>query len=180
MRGEFPFFVFERSRDIELEAGFILAGSLVIDEPKPVKGEHPPEQVTEAANAIIQKLTEMAQSALLPDDAIIYGWRDGLKPVNAVDNDELIAAWAKERICIAVRIDLRTDGHLRLGFIPTKNRESRAERKQHRRGQPASKLGAAFTNPAPHAVNPAVLFVQIRLRTAGKMLPQRFHRTRPA
>ena len=83
--------------------------------------------------AIVQRLTEMAQSALLPDDAMVIGWRGGREPVNAVDidDDALLAAWAKGRLSIVLRIDpredaddLRIDGDVfqQFGFIPNENR----------------------------------------------------------
>jgi hypothetical protein len=53
----------------------------------------------------------------VPDDAMVYGWPGGIRPPNAdetVDNDKLMAAWANERVSIAVRIDPRNDGLVRL------------------------------------------------------------------
>ena len=73
----------------------------------------------------------MAQSALLPDDAMVIGWRGGREPVNAVDIDDDAAGSlrAKGRLSIVLRIDpreddLRIDGDVfqQFGFIPNENR----------------------------------------------------------
>ena len=132
VRGEFPRFMFVRRRDIELKAGLLLAGNLILDEAKPRDGEAPPDLMKQEVPAIVQRLTEMAQSALLPDDAMVIGWRGGREPVNAVDidDDALLAAWAKGRLSIVLRIDprdaddLRIDGDVfqQFGFIPNENR----------------------------------------------------------
>jgi hypothetical protein len=109
-RDEFPRFVFVGRSDIELGAGFILAGNLILDEPK-LSGEDLPDLMEQEVPAIVQGLTEMAQSALLPDDAMVIGWRGGRQPVNAVDidDDALMGAWAKGRLSVVVRIDPRED-----------------------------------------------------------------------
>jgi hypothetical protein len=111
---EMPLFIFERRHDIELEAGFILAGRLIIDLPKQLKLKRRQQRML---TDIIQQLTHRAQSGQMPDDAIVLGWRDGYRPPNADDNisnDELMASWAKDRLTIAVRVDPRKAGLLRI------------------------------------------------------------------
>ena len=112
-----PAFIFNRRRDIELEAGFVLAGSLIVDIPKWAKAAKLKRRHERLITNIIQQLTDMARSGQMPDDAIIYGWPGGIRPPNAddiVDNDKLMAAWARERIQIVIRIDPRNDGLMRM------------------------------------------------------------------
>jgi hypothetical protein len=109
-----PAFVFKRQHDIELEAGFILAGYLVVDLPQE---EELTEDQQQMLVAIIRHLTDGAQSGRMPADALVYGWHGGGgRPGNAVDtgNDEVMAAWARDCLRIAVRIDPRDDGRIRL------------------------------------------------------------------
>jgi hypothetical protein len=109
-----PVFVFKRRRDIEHEAGLILAGHLIVDVPKSRK--KPKQREQQMIVEIVQRLTAQAQSGQMPDDAIVYGWPGGCRPANAVDvdNDALMASWAKERLVIGVRVDPRNDGYVRL------------------------------------------------------------------
>jgi hypothetical protein len=111
---EMPLFIFVRRSDIERETGLILAGQLIVDIPK--KTKKPKRRQQQMINEIMQQLTDGARSGQLPADTIVYGWRGGCRPANAVDvdNDALMAAWAKERIVIAVRVDPRNDGHVRV------------------------------------------------------------------
>jgi hypothetical protein len=67
-----PVFVFERRRDVELEAGYILAGDLVVNIPKPKPSDEIPAQAQRMTAAIIQKLIGMFESGRIPDDAILY------------------------------------------------------------------------------------------------------------
>jgi hypothetical protein len=102
-----PAFVFERRRRIELEAGFILAGQLIVDirKGKKLKPSH-----ERRVQAIVASLLDFVQSGEMPEDALIYGWPDDKRPPDAdetVDNDALMAAWAKDRMAIVVRIDPR-------------------------------------------------------------------------
>jgi hypothetical protein len=108
-----PVFVFARRHDIEVEAGFILAGNLIVDL---LKKTEPTEDEKQMVAAIIQQLTDAAQSGRMPDDAVVYGWRGGHRPPNAVDidDDKLMAAWAKDRCLITLRVDPRSDGLVRL------------------------------------------------------------------
>jgi hypothetical protein len=114
-----PAFVFERSRHVELEAGFVLAGQLIVDIPKgKLKGRH-----KRIVQGIIQRLTTEARSGRMPTDALVFGWhgaaklaKEGLaRPPNAVDtsNDEIMSAWAARSIVCAVRVDPRNDGLMR-------------------------------------------------------------------
>jgi len=109
-----PVFVFMRRHDIERETGLILAGQLIVDIPKSRKKPRRREQQMVAK--IVQRLTAAAQSGQMPDDAIVYGWPGRSRPANAVDvdDDALMASWAKERVVIGVRIDPRNDGYLRI------------------------------------------------------------------
>ena len=123
-----PYFCFARRRDIELEGGFTLAGQLVLDElcPKNDKQEARLQQVSER---ILKLLMAEVGAGRMPDGAMIFGWR------NAVDtnNHALMAAWAKDRITIAVRIDPRPSGTpiidsdimQQMGLIP--NAEGKAQ-----------------------------------------------------
>jgi hypothetical protein len=111
-----PAFVFWRRRDIELEAGFILAGQLIVDLPN--EGEVTQHE-QEMVSAIVQQLTAAAQSGELSDaNDLVVGWRspDGCPPENAadIDDDALMSSWAKDRLAITVRVDPRDDGLLRV------------------------------------------------------------------
>jgi hypothetical protein len=66
VRGEFPRFIFVRRRDIELKVGLLLAGNLILDEAKPRNGAALPDLMKQEVPAIVQRLTEMAQSARSP------------------------------------------------------------------------------------------------------------------
>jgi hypothetical protein len=110
-----PAFVFERRHDIELEAGFTLAGHLIVDLPRNLKKLTENEQQMLAG--IVRQLTDDAQSGRLPADAVVYGWHgDRGRPPDAVDtsNDEVMAAWARKCLRIGVRVDPRNDGQLRI------------------------------------------------------------------
>ena len=109
-----PAFVFERLRHIEIEAGFILAGHLVIDFP-----EHRTLRKRDQRwlGWVIRELIAMTQSGSMPDEALIYGWPgDGGRPANAVDTADfaVMTAWANRSLRIGVRIDPRTDGLMRI------------------------------------------------------------------
>jgi hypothetical protein len=109
----FPMFAFEREHQVELENGFILAGHLIVDIPKDARGESDQRLV---AN-IVHQLKTHAESGQMPKDALVFGWRDGAKPANAVDttDDAIMEAWAKRSLGIIVRIDpRRNDGFLRI------------------------------------------------------------------
>jgi hypothetical protein len=107
-----PAFVFARRHDIELEAGFILAGMLIVDLPREV--EELTEDEQQMVAAIIRQLTDAAQSGRMAADALVYGWHGGRRPPDAVDtgNDEVMAAWARDCLTIGVRVDPRNDGRL--------------------------------------------------------------------
>ena len=110
-----PAFVFGRRRDVELEAGFTLAGDLVVDLPERTKlrGRH-----KRMLQGIVKDLTGMVAAGQMPDDAMVYGWPPGGRPANAdaiTGNDELMAEWAKTRHHVVIRVDPRKDdGSLRL------------------------------------------------------------------
>jgi hypothetical protein len=104
-----PSFVFGRRRDIEIEAGFTLAGDLIIDVPKQTKIKKRHKRMFES---IVKDLIKMAVAGQMPDDAMVYGWPDGERPANAdaiTDNDEIMAEWARTRHHVVVRVDPRKD-----------------------------------------------------------------------
>jgi hypothetical protein len=106
----FPVYVFVRRRDFEIEAGFALAGILIVDIPESQKFqmEHSQKQKIQK---IIGQLCAMARAGEMGDDAFIYGWPDGAKPANAADvhDDALMWQWAKKCIKITITIDPRDD-----------------------------------------------------------------------
>ena len=111
----FPAFAFERRSHVEREAGFILAGQLIVDirkgaKAKLTKGDQ------RMVREIIQQLTDDVRSGRMPKDAMVFGWRGGSRPPNAVDtsNDEIMSAWAARSIAIGVRVDPRNDGLMRV------------------------------------------------------------------
>jgi hypothetical protein len=110
-----PLFVFIRRRNIEFEAGFILAGQMIVDIPK---SEKPTEHQQQVIAKVIRRLTDDAQSGRMPEDAILYGWpaSEASRPANAIDidDDAVMANWAKDRVVIGVRVDPRNDGYLRI------------------------------------------------------------------
>src|SRR5262245_56172408 len=110
-----PVFVFFRSRDIELEVGLILAGTLIVDIPKATKLKRRHQRLVVK---ILQLLAESTRDQQMPDDGVAYGWPNGQRPANAdetVDNDEVMANWAKTRTVIEVRVDPHNDGMVRFG-----------------------------------------------------------------
>jgi hypothetical protein len=110
-----PAFMFGRLRHIEIEAGLILAGTLVVDLPK---DREPKRKQKRMVNEIVQRLTAAVQAGQITEDTTeIFGWRDGCRPDNAdafVKSEEAKASWAKDRLTIAVRVDARDDGMLRI------------------------------------------------------------------
>jgi len=107
-------FVFARRRDIEVEAGLILAGDLIVDIPKT---EKPKRRHRQMVGDIISMLTADAQSGRMPDHAMIWGWPGGTPPANSDEirnNDVLMASWAKARTRIVVRVNPRNDGMMRV------------------------------------------------------------------
>ena len=108
----FPAFVFARRRDIEIETGLALAGNLVIDIPKGRMGRREEQTIRE----ITDRLSAMVSSGRMGDNAIICGWPHGAMLANAVDvhDDARMVAWAEERVTIAVRINSRGDGIVRM------------------------------------------------------------------
>jgi hypothetical protein len=100
-----PAFAFGRRRQIEIETGLTLAGRLVVDLPK---GKKLKQRDQRMISEILNMLNAERMSGRMSDDAIIYGWRDGVRPPNAdeiLGNDELMSAWAKTRVTIEVRVD---------------------------------------------------------------------------
>jgi hypothetical protein len=106
-----PVFCFGRRSDIERETGLLLAGNLVVDIPKGM--EKPTRKQQYMIAEIIQRLTAEARAGRMPADAVLYGWDGGRKPDNAAD-DAAIERWAETRAKVAVRIDPRNDGQVRM------------------------------------------------------------------
>jgi hypothetical protein len=106
----FPLFVFARRHDIEIEAGFVLAGNLIVDIPKGLMGHRQKKMIQKIIGGLLARSSEM------PDDALVYGWAHGAKPADAVnvDDDAQMAAWADRCVKIGVRIDPRNDGKIRV------------------------------------------------------------------
>ena len=108
----FPMFAFRRKHQVELENGYILAGHLIVDIPK--EGEAEQRMVAE----IVRHLIIHADSGQMPKDALVFGWRGGVKPAKAVNTKDatIMEPWAKRLMGILVRIDpRRDDGFLRIG-----------------------------------------------------------------
>jgi hypothetical protein len=98
-----PAFVFLRRRDIELEAGFTLAGQLIVDIPKTKKLKKHERQMIKG---YIQRLTADIPRMPPDDAAVVFGWHGGVRPPDAADtkNDEIMGAWCDRSVAIAVRI----------------------------------------------------------------------------
>jgi len=119
-----PEFVFERLRHIEIEAGYILAGTLIVDIPK---GKSLNKRRQRRVNQILQMLTDMVQSGQMPNDAMIYCWPPGQTPTNAdaiTDDESLMTQWVKTRMAIGVRAGndgFRADSDMmrQLGYSPS-------------------------------------------------------------
>lgn len=99
-----PLWVFARHRDREIETGLILAGKLHVDIPKTTKLKKRHHRLIKE---IHERLLDMLRDGYLSDYAVIHAWPKGQRPANhneIVDNDELMAAWAKERLCAEIAI----------------------------------------------------------------------------
>lgn len=103
----FPAFVFERQRHFEIEAGFVLAGHLVVDLPE----GGPPSDEQAVVGPVVIGLVEWVATGKMPDDALIFAWWGGCKPLNAVDTTDhaLMSAWAARSLGIILRIGPVTD-----------------------------------------------------------------------
>jgi hypothetical protein len=100
-----PLFAFKRSKHVEQECGFSLAGQLIVDIPKKdIAKKHSQQTIV----AIFHLLEQLAESNRLPDGRYItvYGWPGGSKPIDAADTDDdaLTADWAARSIVIALRL----------------------------------------------------------------------------
>jgi hypothetical protein len=119
-----PAFIFQRYRHIELDGDFIFAGQLVVDIPK---GEKLKPSLERRIQYIIECLLHMVQDGEMPEDAFLWGWpgatglADGDPPPDAqeiIEDDALIAAWAKDRLLIAVNVDhLDSDIMWQMGMV---------------------------------------------------------------
>ena len=90
----------------------ILAGQLVVNIPKTRK--KPKQREQQMIMEIMTRLTAEARSGRMPQDAFVVGWPGGCRPANALDADAVMQTWAKDRLTIAVRVDPRNDGQVRL------------------------------------------------------------------
>jgi hypothetical protein len=106
----YPAFVFQRDSRVEREAGFLLAGDLIVD-------ARDDDEAAAMGQAISQIIDE-AKAGRLPDDALVFGWHGGSKPPNAVDTKDnaIMSAWADRSILTIVRIEPGNgeDGVLRI------------------------------------------------------------------
>ena len=96
-------YVFERHHDIELEAGLVLAGILIIDLRRLVEeaGTDIAQQMT---SKIIMQLSKMAEAGQMPQVARIFWWADGKdRPDEIIDDIELMRVWADDKVRIGVR-----------------------------------------------------------------------------
>ncbi len=111
-----PVFVFTRRSDIEIEAELILAGQLVVDIPKRA-GAKMKRQHEEMVCSIIERLALLARAGRMPDNVVVYGWRNNFRPPNAdeyINDDKVMKAWAETRLIIGVRIPRYQDGNIRI------------------------------------------------------------------
>jgi hypothetical protein len=96
-----PFFVFQRRPDVEREAGFSLAGTLVIDiPPRKIRKQQP------MLNEVAENLVDMSKDGRMGDNELTIGWPH---PTPAYDDEimadhELMNAWAKDKPVIFVRV----------------------------------------------------------------------------
>src|SRR6516162_6331678 len=109
-----PAFMFGRLRHIEIEAGLILAGTLVVDLPK---DREPKRKQKRMVNEIIWRLTAAVRAGQMSEHDEVFGWPGGRRPDNAdafVKSEEAKASWAKNHLTIAVRVDPHDDGMFRI------------------------------------------------------------------
>jgi hypothetical protein len=98
-------FCFERQREIELEnTEYVLAGHLVIDIPKSAADDAKTKKVV---NDIVLELSKMAGSGRMPEDALIFCWKDGKSRPDEITDDQefvvLLQEWADDRLRVGVR-----------------------------------------------------------------------------
>ena len=96
-------YVFERHHDIELEAGSVLAGILIIDLRRLVE-EAGTDIAQQMISEIIMQLSKMAEAGQMPEVAQIFWWADGKdRPDEITDDIELMRVWADDKVRIGVR-----------------------------------------------------------------------------
>jgi hypothetical protein len=103
-----PVYTFFRHRDIEIEAGLVLAGTFVVNLPKDVK---PKGKLRRMIDDIILGLVLAARAGLLGSEVVV--WRDGRRPDNAdafVKSEEAKANWVNSHHSIAVYARSSDDG----------------------------------------------------------------------
>jgi hypothetical protein len=117
-----PFFVFRRRSDIEREAGYSLAGTLIVDIPlrkiKKITANKPPPGLSDLA----QNLVDMSKDGRMPADGVTFGWPHPAPPYGdeIQDDHELMKAWTKDKPVFFVRwgdqdpCDMRLDSDMLL------------------------------------------------------------------
>jgi hypothetical protein len=104
-----PAFIFVRQPSIEKEAGFVLAGMLIL--PGLPKTAKPNKKLKRFVNNTIQSLKQ--HRARMGE--VTLGWHGGIKPDDAADLDAAaINQLGKTRMVVGVRIDPRHDGYMRI------------------------------------------------------------------
>jgi hypothetical protein len=100
-----PVFVFGRRPDIEREAGFDLAGQLVVDIPKGRAHKKRNQKLIQEICWGLQQMAAAGRISERPGDLVI-AWPNGRKPDDAADvaDDEVMAAWAERSTVIGLRV----------------------------------------------------------------------------
>ena len=95
----YPAFVFQRDSRVEREAGFLLAGDLIVDARD--------DDEAAAMGQALSRLIDEAKAGRMPDDALVFGWHGDTKPPNAADTKDnaIMNAWADRSIRSIVRIE---------------------------------------------------------------------------
>ena len=105
----FPWFVFGRLRHVELETGLMLAGQLIVDVPSDTPSENDRAMVRD----IIEHLAVMVSEGMMSNDAFLVAWGDKKRTANRrradIEDDAIMAAWAKRSLTIALRVEARRE-----------------------------------------------------------------------
>jgi hypothetical protein len=95
--------LFQRRRDIEMEAGLVLAGQTIFDAPDDQKISRKAKRQIKQAIGV---LAWLARSGRLADFAVVARWLDE-PPSNAsefLDDDDMLGRWVADRYSIIVRV----------------------------------------------------------------------------
>jgi hypothetical protein len=112
-----PDFFFQRRRDIELEEGFTLAGTLMIDIPKCAIGKLKARD-RRMIGYTVGQILKVVEDGEMPDDVDMISPNDQDRP----SSPEALAAWTRDRVIIEVEVDgddIRFV-HTNKGVIPVK------------------------------------------------------------